>query len=117
MHQIQLPPLAEGEVYVCSIGDRRGELTHIVLLPGDNDGISQPAQLEWARSIGGDLPTLAEQALMRELCPEEFKNAIYWSNRNDGDGYAWYTHFGHGYQYWVYEDIKFRGRAVRRIKD
>lgn len=115
--QIQLPPLAEGEVYVCSVGDRRGELTHLILLPGDNERASQLDQQKWAEEIkGGDLPTLAEHALMREHCPEEFKDAVYWSKRNDGDGFAWCTGFHLGYQYSSYENGEFRARRVRRFK-
>ncbi|KVW15430.1 hypothetical protein WK91_18515 [Burkholderia cepacia] len=117
MQQVQIPPLAEGEVYVCSVGDRRGELTHLILLPGDNERASQPDQQKWAEEIkGGDLPTLAEHALMREHCPEEFKDAAYWSKRNDGDGFAWCTHFSYGYQYCYHEGLKFRARRVRRFK-
>lgn len=116
MQQIQLPPLEEGEVYVVSIGDRRGDLTHLILMPGDNDRASQPDQQAWAESVGGDLPTLAEQALMREHCPDEFKDAVYWSKRNDGDGWAWFADFHDGGQYYYDEGGKFRARRVRRIK-
>lgn len=117
MQQIQLPPLEEGEIHVCSIADRRGELTHLILMPGENEGASQPDQQAWAESGGGDLPTLAEQALMREFCPEEFKAASYWSKRNDGDGWAWYTGFTTGTQGYRSEDSKLRARRVRRIEN
>ena len=117
MQQIQIPPLNEGETYACSIGDRRGELTHIVLLPGEHAGASQPEQLAWAQSLGGDLPTLAEQALMHEHCPDEFRPVAYWSNRNDGDGWAWYTNFDSGGQNRSRQSNKLPARAVRRIKN
>lgn len=117
MQQIQIPPLAEGEVYGGGIVDRLGEVTHLVLLPGDNDGLSQEKQADWAKSIGGDLPSLAEQAVLRENVPHEFKDEAYWSNRNDGDGWAWYTGFGDGGQYDYDASGKLRGRAVRRVKN
>lgn len=117
MQQIQLPPLEEGEIHVCSIADHRGELTHLILMPGENEGASQPDQQAWAESGGGDLPTLTEQALMREFCPEEFKAAAYWSKRNDGDGWAWFTYFGDGCQSCSDEYAKLRARRVRRIKN
>lgn len=34
---INLPELAEGEIYVGAIGDALGNLRHVILLPGDND--------------------------------------------------------------------------------
>jgi hypothetical protein len=117
MQQIQIPPLAEGEVYACGIVDRSGDVEHIVLLPGENIGASQPKQLEWAKSIGGDLPTLAEQALMHERCPNEFKKVAYWSKRNDGDGWAWYTYFYSGDQDLSDQYDQLPARAVRRIKN
>ena len=64
MQQIKLPPLAEGEIYVGSIGDAQGNLRHIILLPGDNEDDNWEAQMEWAKSIGGDLPTRIEQAML-----------------------------------------------------
>lgn len=117
MRQIQIPPLAEGEVYGGGTIDRLGEITHLVLLPGDHAGASQEDMAEWAKSIGGDLPSLAEQALLRENVPNEFKPTYYWSKRNDGDGWAWCTDFYDGTQYYDDTSSKFRGRAVRRIKN
>ncbi len=117
MQQVQIPPTAEGEVYGGGIVDRFGEVTHLILLPGDNAGASQEAQAEWAKSIGGDLPSLAEQAVLRENVPNEFKAAAYWSNRNDGDGYAWCTGFRYGPQLFSLTTRKLRGRAVRRVKN
>ena len=53
---INLPELAEGEIYVGCIGDALGNLHHVILLPGDNDDATHESQLEWAKSIGGDEP-------------------------------------------------------------
>ena len=60
---INLPELAEGETYVGCIGDAAGNLHHVILLPGDNDDADWDAQMEWAKSIGGDLPNRIEQAM------------------------------------------------------
>ena len=51
--QIIIPLLAEGERYAGFIGDTAGNLTHIILLPGDNDDATWQHQKEWAASIGG----------------------------------------------------------------
>lgn len=117
MQRIQIPPLAEGEVYGGGTVDRFGEVIHLILLPGDHDRASQQDLSEWAKSIGGDLPSLVEQAVLRENLPHEFKPLAYWSNRNDGDGWAWCTYFGEGIQCYYYAGGKFRGRAVRRAKN
>jgi hypothetical protein len=37
MQQIQLPPLAEGEIYLCGFVTATGDVSHTILLPGDND--------------------------------------------------------------------------------
>ena len=70
---INLPELAEGEIYVGCIGDAAGNLHHVILLPGDNDDDTHEAQLEWAKSIGGDLPTRIEQAMLWANHREQFK--------------------------------------------
>lgn len=37
MKQLNIPPLAEGETYIGAIGNKSGDVYHLVLLPGDND--------------------------------------------------------------------------------
>lgn len=39
--KLELPPLAEGEIYVGAIGDSSGNLHHTILLPGDNGAAGQ----------------------------------------------------------------------------
>lgn len=80
MQQIQIPPLAEGETYVGSYGNAAGELTHVTLLVGDNDGATQEKQLEWAKSIGGDLPNRIEYAMLFAYHRDRFQKDAYWSN-------------------------------------
>jgi hypothetical protein len=46
MQQLQIPPLAEGEIYIGAIGNKNGDFHHVILLPGDNDGASWQAQIE-----------------------------------------------------------------------
>jgi hypothetical protein len=101
MQQLQIPPLAEGEVYVGAIGDKNGDFHHVILLPGDNDYATFEAQLEWAKSIGGDLPNRIEQAMLFANFRDQFEKDAYWSNTPDTDpgysGWAWYQHFHHGF--------------------
>lgn len=113
------PPvdLAEGETYVGLIGNHLGEAYHLILLPGDNDDATWQAQMEWAKSIGGDLPDRVEQAMLFKHFKGEFKEDWYWSNTagNDKASWAWYQGFNHGFQGSYGTNDEFRARAVRRV--
>lgn len=117
--QIQLPPLAEGEIYLCGFVNAAGDVTHTILLPGDNDDASWQAQLDWAKSIGGDLPTRAELVIAYEQHRDQFQAEAYWSNTPDTDpgysGWAWCQDFSDGFQGINRQLSKFRARAVRRL--
>ena len=117
MQQITIPQLAEGEIYVGAIGDAAGNLQHIILLPGDNDEATFEAQLEWAKSIGGDLPNRIEQAMLWANHRDQFKRDWYWSNEthHTESGWAWCQYFLSGYQDYGREGYELRARAVRRL--
>ena len=117
MQQLQIPPLAEGEIYIGCIGDAAGNLHHVILLPGDNDDATHEAQLEWAKSIGGDLPTRIEQAMLWANHRDQFQQDWYWSNEthHSESGWAWTQYFLNGYQGSHHKGLEFRARAVRRL--
>ncbi|WP_207000648.1 DUF1566 domain-containing protein [Trinickia mobilis] len=118
MQQLQLPPIAEGEVYVGAIGDKNGDFYHVILLPGDNDDKPFADQLAWAKSIGGDLPNRIEQAMLWANHRDLFKRDWYWSNEShhDDDACAWCQHFNGGNQSSVRKSYSHcRARAVRRL--
>ncbi len=117
MQQLQLPPLAEGETYIGCIGDATGNLHHVILLPGDNDDATHEAQIEWAKSIGGDLPNRIEQAMLWANHRDQFKKDWYWSNEmhHSESGWAWFQLFTLGYQYDTDRITELRARAVRRL--
>ena len=118
MQQLQIPPLAEGEIYVGCIGDAAGNLHHVILLPGDNDDATHEAQIEWAKSIGGDLPNRIEQAMLFAHHRGAFQRDWYWSNTSyeENDANAWFQVFYYGYQDSGPKDGDgCRARAVRRL--
>jgi len=119
MQQLQIPPLAEGEVYVGAIGDKSGDFHHVILLPGDSGYASWQAQMDWAKSIGGDLPTRVEQAMLFANFRDQFERDAYWSNTLDTDpsysGWAWFQYFGYGCQSSDPQCTELRARAVRRL--
>lgn len=114
---INLPELSEGETYVGCIGDALGSLHRVILLPGDNSPAKHEAQIEWAKSIGGELPNRVEQAMLWANHRDQFKKDWYWSNEthHSESGWAWYQDFRLGYQDDGRKTTELRARAVRRL--
>jgi hypothetical protein len=116
--EVSFPHLNDGELYVGAIISACGtKRHHVILLPGDSDSANWKAQMDWANSIGGDLPDRVEQALLFAVMKDQFQAAAYWSREehaSDSD-YAWFQHFGSGSQGCSHEDSKLRARAVRRL--
>ncbi len=118
MQQLPLPPLAEGETYIGAIGDAAGNLQHIILLPGDHDEDTWQGAMDWAKSLGGDLPNRVEQAMLYAHHRGEFERDWYWSNTSheDDDAYAWHQYFTNGDQLTNHKALNScRARAVRRL--
>ena len=115
--EVTLPVLGEGELHAFSIVKSDGSVEHVILLPGDNDDTSWSAQMEWAKSIGGDLPDRAELALLYKYLPEQFQKSWYWSNTQHSgtSNSAWFQSFTNGYQDGDGKSSKLRARAVRRL--
>lgn len=111
------PTLADGETYIGAIVKADGAGHHIVLLPGHNNAASWQAQMEWAKSIGGNLPSRIEQAMLFAYHHDAFKPTWYWSNEQHAaySGYAWSQDFSFGFQSYYYAASKLRARAVRRV--
>ncbi|MEI1327189.1 hypothetical protein V8G45_27590 [Klebsiella pneumoniae] len=113
------PDLSEGEIYVGVIANTAGELHHVVLLPGDNEGASWQDQMNWAKSVGGDLPTRIEHLFLLTNHRGQFERDAYWSNEPDTDpgysGWAWFQYFDIGSQTSTRQSYELRARAVRRL--
>ena len=114
---ISKPPLNEGETYIGLIGNAAGEAYHLILLPGDNADAAWQPQVDWAKSIGGDLPDRIEQAMLFKHFKVEFKEDWYWSNEthHSESGWAWFQYFYDGNQSNYHEYDELRARAVRRL--
>jgi len=117
--QIQIPPLAEGDTYLCGLVDANGDVEHTVLLLGDNDDASQADQFAWAQSLGGDLPNRIEQAVMFAKFRDRFQRDAYWSNEicEWDTSCAWGQYFGDGFQGYGHKSAALRAVAVRRFKN
>lgn len=115
--QLSALELKEGEKLAFSLTLPDGKTIHTILLPGDEALDSWDAGMEWAKSLGGDLPDRAEQALFFKYMPEEFQKDWYWSNtQHAAYSYdAWCQNFRNGFQHWDVKTNNFRARAVRRV--
>jgi hypothetical protein len=112
-----IPELNEGEIYAGAIIAPDGSGNHIILLPGDHKEANWDDSMEWARSIGGDLPDRVEQALLFKHSSEQFQKEWYWSNTQHAvnSDYAWGQSFGDGSQSYDNKSAELRARAVRRL--
>jgi len=96
-----------------------GPAHDLVLLKAKSPEISMTwqAAMDWAKSIGADLPTRKEQALLFANLGDEFQNDAYWSNEpyaGNAD-YAWYQNFAYGDQWHSHKSHELLAVAVRRI--
>ena len=120
MQQIQIPPLSEGEIYLCGLINATGDVTHTILLPAEAETrMTWPDAMEWAKSLNADLPTRAELVIAYEQHRSQFKQAAYWSNTPDDApeyaGWAWFQLFCLGSQCIIQQSPVLRARTVRRL--
>jgi hypothetical protein len=119
MQQIPIPPLAEGEIYLCGLADANGDVEHTVIVAVNNERGSWQQQMNWAKTLGGDLTNRVEQALIRAKRPDLVEEAAYWSNTTVewDSAYAWCQDFSYGFQGGSHKSAALRAVAVRRFKD
>ena len=112
------PILADGEIHVATIQIAGQAPYHLILLPDHpKDEMTHQAATEWAASLGGDLPTHPEQALLFAHQRDQFDRDWYWSNtlHESGPDYAWFQRFSTGTQGGCHRSNELRARAVRRL--
>ena len=90
---------------------------HLFLLPGEQLDVQWQAAIDWAKGIGGDLPTRREQSLLIANCKHEFKSTWYWSNTSyeRDSSCAWVQGFYGGSQGTSPKYDGNHARAVRRL--
>jgi len=118
MSQITLPTLADGETYAGLILKEDGTPSHhLILLPGDADDADHATQTEWAKSVGGELPTRQEQSLLFANCKQHFKSDWYWSGEQyaSDSSFAWCQSFRDGSPAYHHITSGLAARAVRRL--
>lgn len=115
---IKEPTFNPGEQYVGAIISADGtQCHHIILLAESREDINWQDAMEWAKSIGGDLPNRCESALLFATKKDQFANEWYWTNEPHAGNscYAWLQYFNDGYQGDNHKSNEYRARAVRRV--
>ena len=89
---------------------------HLVLLPGEAVDVDWDAACAFAASVGGELPTRAEQALLFANLKHEFEPRYYWSSEQAGPSTAWGQSFVSGHLGSTTRSYEVHARAVRRLE-
>ncbi len=111
--------LKPGEHYAGLILGKDGQPDyHLILMAGEpTDDLTWKAAQDWAKRIGGELPTRREQSLLFANLKEHFQHRAYWSCEpyEDGKRYAWAQYFDYGNQCDDRSNYELRACAVRRV--
>ena len=113
-----VPELRDGEHYAGIIFGKDGAPNHhLILLPGSKSDIQWGDAVDWARSVGGELPSRREQSLLFTNLKEHFEREWYWSAEQyaDDTDCAWNQYFSYGFQSNDHKSYEGRARAVRRL--
>ncbi|WP_103018146.1 DUF1566 domain-containing protein [Alicycliphilus denitrificans] len=119
---IQIPAttieLQTGERYAGPVLDESGAIKHHLILLSARPAKRAPwqAQMDWAASVGGDLPSPQEQALLFANCRDALHEAWCWSNKEykSNTSYAWFCNFYYGGQSRHRKSYEGSAIAVRR---
>ncbi len=119
---IQLPALAielqPGERYAGPVLDADGNVKHhLVLLPNRPESdMKWQAAMDWAASVGGQLPDQQEQALLFANCKPHLQPDWHWScQEHENASYAWKCDFYYGTQLDGHKSFEGSAVAVRRF--
>ncbi|MGK2829202.1 DUF1566 domain-containing protein [Ralstonia pseudosolanacearum] len=112
------PGHQSGGIYAGMMRGRDGGADYpLILLPGDNDDADWQTQMDWAKSVGGDLPYPEEQSMLFANLRERFKPEAYWSNKTyeSNSACAWYQNFDYGDQNDLHKSVALRAVSVSRL--
>lgn len=110
--------LGEGELYAGLILGKDGAPDyHVVLLDGEVASAGWTGAMNWAKELGGELPTRRELSLLFANLKENFEREWYWS-REPQAGHphlVWGQNFASGIQTVYGRAFRGHARAVRRV--
>lgn len=117
---MKLPALNTGESYAGLSRDHAtGAWHHLVLLPATTDkDLTWKETIEWAKSVGGELPTRFEAALLYANLRDKLDTDVWhWTSTPHAiePDWAWCQDFDHGSQGHDRKDYLYPARAIRRV--
>lgn len=119
---LELPPtsinLQPGERYAGVTLDGEGRIKHhVILLPNRlEEVLPWQKAMEWAESVGGQLPTRQEQSLLFANCKPHIVADWYWScEESESGSYAWICYFSAQLPARPHESFEGSAVAVRRL--
>ena len=120
---LQLPAIAielrPGERYAGPVLDAEGRIQHHLLLLPDwpENRLNWQDAKAWAESLGAQLPTRQEQALLYANCKPHLKRTWHWSSEEHEEdaSFARGCYFGNGHQGNDHSSYEGSAVAVRRL--
>jgi len=114
---MKLPTLNKDELLAGLVMEDSKPHYWLILLPGDHEDTTWQVAVDWAKSIGGELPTRREQSLLFANGKQHFERDWYWSGElyASEPSCAWCQDFYDGGQYGLRINRQCRARAVRRV--
>ncbi|MBY0469148.1 MAG: DUF1566 domain-containing protein [Burkholderiaceae bacterium] len=120
---LQLPAttivLQPGEHYAGARLNADGTIaSHLVLMAAKPAGtLAWQEAMDWAASVGGELPSRAEMALLYANCRDHVDPEWHWSRETHASdaSFAWICLFGDGLVSYTLKSFEGRARAVRRF--
>lgn len=120
--QIEVPGttivLQAGEHYAGSTLEADGLVKHDIVLLAARPDLRMTWQdaMEWAASVGGQLPDRQEQALLFANCKQHLQGEWHWSSEeHENASYAWSCYFHDGDQSHDHKSYEGCAVAVRRV--
>lgn len=111
--------LQPGEHYAGVVLDEAGQVIHHLVLMAQRPDkkLTWQAACEWAASVGGELPSRQEQALLYANCKPHLEPVWHWSGETHEDdaSYAWGCFCNYGYQDSNRKRVEGSAVAVRLI--
>lgn len=106
----------EGGIYA-GLTTVDGKPARLVQMPESVDG-NWDYCMSFAKALGADLPTPAEQTMLIENIKDQFEPSWHWSSTQHADfsADAWNQYFDDGYQGCYHKSLIGHARPVRRFK-
>jgi hypothetical protein len=112
-------PLNPGDRYAGTPLNLKGQPTHhlVLLAARPSTPMDWEAAKAWAASVGGELPTRQEQALLYANCKPHLTGTFHWSGEEheENASLAWDCYFDGGNQSYGHKSREGSAVAVRRL--